>query len=56
MSRYTEEELQDLTEEERAALEDLEAEEAEAEEEEEESGEAEGGNGDDAEEEAGRIR
>jgi len=54
MSRYTEEELQDLTEEERAALEDLEAEEAEAEEEEEESGEAEGGNGDDAEEEAGK--
>jgi hypothetical protein len=48
--------MQDLTEEERAALEDLEAEEAEAEEDEEEAGEAEGGNGDDAddaEEEAG---
>lgn len=46
MSRYTEEELQDLTEEERAALEELEAEEAEAEEEEEDAGEAEGGDGD----------
>lgn len=52
MSRYTEEELQDLTEEERAALEDLEAEEVEDEEEEEETGEDEGGNADDAEEEA----
>ena len=43
MSRYTEEELQDLTEEERAALE---AEEADAEDEEEDAGEAEGGDGD----------
>jgi len=43
MSRYTEEELQDLTDEERAALE---AEEADAEDEEEDAGEAEGGDGD----------
>jgi hypothetical protein len=56
MSKYTEEEMQDLTEEERAALEDLEAEEAEAEaeDEKEEAGEADGGNGDDAEEEVGK--